>query len=98
MNEKTNVNGKDILNTTLTRDYVCAKCGGRLVEWRRPEGWRVECPKGCEAPFVTSHAADSAVSRKLEQDGIAVEPGHKPTKDERRRLLDGLGLLEGETA
>lgn len=89
-----------ILNTTLTRDYVCAECRGVLVERVIKGIWKVLCPAGHDAPFVTRSSADRALSKKLEKAGIAVTPdfrGHSPLKRSAAALALFAPIKEKET-
>lgn len=65
MNDATN----GILNTTLTRDYVCDKCAGVLVERVIAGRFTVLCPKGCAAPFATRRAVEKRRSAEIERAG-----------------------------
>lgn len=88
MNETT----AGILNSTLTRDYVCGVdgCDRRLRERCVGGEWIVDCAGGHTGPFITGRAADRAKSRKLERLGVAVTPGTKLTAAEVRGKIDAL--------
>ena len=70
MNEKTD----GVFNTTLTRDYLCAQCWGRVVEKCTDGEWIVACPKGCQPGGFVSQ---SWVEYKRHQDFIDLDDVQK---------------------
>lgn len=63
---------KRVTYDTLTREYACKKCGGRLVEkWK--DGWRVECGRCGSIDFI--HEAEL---RRQRAEAIEVLGGLPP--------------------
>ena len=67
------VGNRRITYATLTREWQCDQCGGRLVEkWN--EGWRVECGRCGSKCFVHDNQAKRDRHRVLEVlDGLPQE-------------------------